>query len=83
MVAVPLESNHQIIAVLGVDNPAKDMMQNITSMLQTLCYFIMLTIKRDQAEKKLAHLSYHDELTSFYNLSLIHIYTLPPSPVFT
>ena len=67
MVAVPLESNHQIIAVLGVDNPAKDMMQNITSMLQTLCYFIMLTIKRDQAEKKLAHLSYHDELTSFYN----------------
>ncbi len=40
---------------------------NIGSILQTICYFILLAYRRAEDEQQLAHLSYYDTLTSFYN----------------
>lgn len=67
MVSSPLKSNGVITGIIGVDNPPLENIQNIASLLETLCYFIGLSIKRDHAEKELSRLSYHDMLTSFYN----------------
>lgn len=67
LVSSPLKSNGQIAGIIGVDNPPIEKIQNIASLLETLCYFISLSIKRNQAEEELSRLSYHDTLTSFYN----------------
>ena len=65
LVSSPLKSNGQIAGIIGVDNPPIEKIQNIASLLETLCYFISLSIKRNQAEEELSRLSYHDTLTSF------------------
>lgn len=67
LVAAPLERDGVFCGCLGVDNPPKDRLSNISTMLKTLCYFLMLSIRRNQDEEQLAMLSYHDTLTSFYN----------------
>lgn len=67
LVSSPLKSNGVITGIIGVDNPPEDKIQYIASLLETLCYFIGLSIKRDRAEQELSRLSYHDMLTSFYN----------------
>ena len=41
-----------IIGYLGVDNPSPARLQNISPLLQTLCYFLMLA--RNHAEKQTA-----------------------------
>ncbi|WP_195267666.1 diguanylate cyclase [Eubacterium sp. 1001713B170207_170306_E7] len=66
-VVVPLERDGELYACVGVDNPPLEMMQNATSILQTLRYFLMLAIRRTEDEAELAKLSYYDTLTSFYN----------------
>lgn len=67
LVAAPLERDGAFCGCLGVDNPPQERLIYISSLLQTLCYFIMLTLKRTEYEEQLSNLSYHDTLTSFYN----------------
>ena len=67
LAAAPLERDGKLAGFLGVDNPPPDKLLNIASLLQTLSYFIMLAKRHSESQKQLAHLSYFDTLTSFYN----------------
>lgn len=67
LVAAPLEQDGKLKGVLVVNNPLHKQIGTITPLLQTLCYFLMLTYRRTENEQQLAHLSYFDTLTSFYN----------------
>lgn len=67
LVAAPLEQDGCLQGVLGVDNPPPERIKSVSPLLQTLCYFIMLALRRTEAERQLSHLSYYDTLTSFYN----------------
>ena len=62
-----LEREGVLMGCLGVDNLPEERLMNIGSILQTLCYFILLAYRRAEDEQQLSHLSYHDTLTSFYN----------------
>ena len=81
-VLVPLEREGKLDGCIGLDNPPKEQLENAAAFLQTLRYFLMLAIRRNEDEELLSKLSYQDTLTSFYNrnryiqdvnLSLIHI----------
>ena len=67
LVAAPLEQDGRLRGCVGVDNPPPERMRGIASLLQTLCYFLLLTYRRTENELQLSHLSYYDTLTSFYN----------------
>lgn len=67
LVAAPMEQDGQLFGLVGVDNPPPERIRSIASLLQTLCYFLMLAYRRTEDEQKLYHLSYYDTLTSFYN----------------
>ncbi|PNV63274.1 diguanylate cyclase [Clostridium sp. chh4-2] len=67
LVVSPMEKDGVLVGFLGADNPPADKIWNVSSLLQTLCYFILLAFRRAENEKKLSHLSFHDTLTSFYN----------------
>ncbi|MBU3877227.1 GGDEF domain-containing protein [Faecalicatena sp. AGMB00832] len=67
MIASSLEYKGEISGFIGLINPPADRVQHIVSFLQTLSYFIDLSIQQDIAQNQLAQLSYHDMLTSFYN----------------
>lgn len=67
LVAAPLEQDGCLRGSLGVDNPPPERIRSISSLLQTLGYFIMLTYRRTETEQQLSRLSYYDTLTSFYN----------------
>lgn len=67
LVAAPLERDGAFCGCLGVDNPPQRSLTYISTMLRTLCYFLMLSMKRTEDEEQLSLLSYQDTLTSFYN----------------
>ncbi|WP_050696920.1 sensor domain-containing diguanylate cyclase [Anaeromassilibacillus senegalensis] len=67
LVAAPMECDGVFCGCLGVDNPPRERLTYISTMLQTLCYFLMLSIKRAEDEEQLSRLSFHDTLTSFFN----------------
>lgn len=67
LVAAPLTRDGKLMGVLGVDNPPPERMRGISSLLQTLCYFLLLAYRRGEDEQQLSQLSYFDTLTSFYN----------------
>ena len=67
LVAAPLERDGHFCGAIGVDNPPLEQLVNIGPLLRTLGYFLMLSYRRDENEKELNRLSYHDTLTSFYN----------------
>lgn len=64
---VPLERDGKLSGLIGLDNLSRNLLENAAAFLQTLRYFYMLAMTRNEDEKKLALLSYHDTLTSFYN----------------
>lgn len=67
MVMVPLETNGKPDGCICLDNPSSNLLDSAVSLLQTLRYFLMLAIRRNENEKALYKLSYRDTLTSFYN----------------
>lgn len=67
LVAAPMEQGGELKGYLGVDNPPPQRLQNIASLLQTLCYFLMLSYRRADNEQQLSRLSFYDTLTTFYN----------------
>lgn len=66
-VLVPLDRDGKLDGFIGLDNPPKEQLENAPSFLQTLRYFLMLAIRRNEDEELLSKLSYQDTLTSFYN----------------
>lgn len=67
LVVAPMEQDGVPVGFFGVDNPPADRLGNIDSLLQALCYFILLSYRRAENEKMLSRMSFHDTLTSFYN----------------
>lgn len=67
LAAAPLEKEGKLLGYLVVDNPPVDQIMNIASLLQTLCYFLLLARSNAESQSQLSHLSYFDTLTSFYN----------------
>lgn len=67
LAAAPMEQDGSFKGCICVDNPPAEQMRSIVPLLQTLCYFIMLTYRRTESELQLSRLSYYDTLTSFYN----------------
>lgn len=67
VIMVPLERDGTLDGCIGLDNPSLGFMENAVTFLETLRYYIMLAIRRDEDEKELYRLSYLDTLTSFFN----------------
>lgn len=67
LVAAPLEQDGILTGYLGVDNPPPSKIKNIAPLLQTLSYFLLLAKQHAESQKQLTHMSYFDNLTSFYN----------------
>ena len=67
LVAVPLEIKGKLLGYLGVDNPPKDKLENISNILNTLAYFLVTSLQRIEDEKEMRRLSYMDTLTGLYN----------------
>lgn len=67
LVIAPLEQNGEQTGYFGVDNPPVEKIRNIISLLETLRYFIMMTVQRKSDEQLLKKLSLFDTLTGLYN----------------
>ena len=67
LVAAPLEEDGRLTGFVGVDNPVLGRMYNIATVLTTLRYFLMTTMRRLQDEQQLTVLSFQDTLTGLYN----------------
>lgn len=67
VILVPLEREGKLDGCMGLDNPFTGLMDSAVPFLETLRYFIMLAIRRNEDEKTLYRLSYLDPLTDFYN----------------
>lgn len=67
LVAVPMEQDGVLMGYIGVDNPPKERIQNVSPLFQTLSKFLSTTIRIHEDEKKLTRLSYYDLLTGAFN----------------
>ena len=67
IVWVPLMKNGKVSGSMGLDNQDLDMAETAVPFMQTVQYFISLTMQRNENEKMLFELSQIDKLTSFYN----------------
>lgn len=64
---VPLIKDGKLDGCIGLDNQPLEMSKMAVPFLQTIQYFVTLTMQRNENEKKLFELSHLDKLTSFYN----------------
>ena len=64
---VPLIKNGMVYGTIGLDNQDLGMAEIAVPFLQTVQYFLSLTMQRNENEKMLFELSQIDRLTSFYN----------------
>ncbi len=67
LIMVPLEFDNRLAGLIGLDNMDAQRIENAVTFMETLRYYVMLAMRRDEDEKALYRLSYLDELTSFYN----------------
>lgn len=67
IVWVPLMKNGKVNGSIGLDNQDLDMAETAVPFMQTIQYFLSLTMQRNENEKMLFELSQVDKLTSFYN----------------
>lgn len=66
MVVAPITMNDELIGYVGADNSSLEFFTN-TSMLETLSYFISISIEKAQLNKRLIYNSFYDELTGSLN----------------
>ncbi|MBS6643184.1 MAG: bifunctional diguanylate cyclase/phosphodiesterase [Clostridiaceae bacterium] len=64
---VPLIKNGRVNGSIGLDNQDLEMAEIAVPFLQTIQYFLSLTMQRNENEKMLFQMSQIDRLTSFYN----------------
>lgn len=67
LIAAPLEKDGKLSGYIGVDNPPSEKIYSISSILQTLRYFLMSMMRRMEDEGLVTELSFNDMLTGFYN----------------
>lgn len=67
LIAAPLFSNQHLAGYIGVDNPPKDVVDQVESILETLSYFLSSSMDQMHTYRILKDLSYHDTLTGVYN----------------
>lgn len=67
LILAPLEHKGNIIGFLGMGNSPINRNSRILSLLETLRYFIALTIQKRTDDQLLEHLSLYDTLTGLYN----------------
>ena len=67
LAAAPMEQDGALIGWLGVDNPPMERLKNISTLLHTLCYFLMLALRRDADKQALIRMGYTDKLTGLLN----------------
>lgn len=74
LVVSPLMDDKKIIGFYGVDNPPKEFMGHISTMLQIMGHFIGSLLKRRNLVRHLENLSFHDQLTELGNRRAMHAY---------
>lgn len=67
MIMVPLKRNGKLNGCMGLDNLSPNLIENAVTFFETLSYFIMIAMSRNENEEVLYRMSYLDILTSFYN----------------
>ena len=67
LVVSPLNKDGETVGFVCVNNPQFDRTRNIQSLMRTLGYFYLATLRRIRAEKRLFDQSYRDELTGLHN----------------
>lgn len=67
MILVPLKRNGKLDGCMGLDNLSSNLIENAVTFIETLSYFIMIAMSRNENEEVLYRMSYLDTLTSFYN----------------
>lgn len=67
MVACPLFYKEKLIGYYGVDNPPRERVRHISTMLQVMGHFIVTVMKRRDMVRHLRYMSYHDQLTGVLN----------------
>lgn len=67
LAAAPLERDGVLVGFIGIDNPPMERIKNIKTLLQMLCYFVMLAFQHDEDKERLLKMSYTDELTGLFN----------------
>ncbi|MDB0439027.1 diguanylate cyclase [Clostridioides difficile] len=67
MILVPLKRNGKLDGCMGLDNLSPNLIENAVTFIETLSYFIMIAMSRNENEEVLYRMSYLDTLTSFYN----------------
>lgn len=63
----PLCAEEHIIGFIGVDNPDREKLYLISSLLNVIGYIIISLLKRRDLLKKLNVMSFHDSLTGLFN----------------
>lgn len=66
-IIAPLRADGKLIGYLGTDNPSSENMDNTKLQLETLGYFISLSLQRQEDKILLETLSYRDTLTDTLN----------------
>lgn len=72
LVVSPLINDKKIIGFYGVDNPPKELMGHISTMLQIMGHFISSLLKKRNLVRHLENLSFHDQLTELGNRRAMH-----------
>lgn len=67
LVVSPLVNDKKIVGFYGVDNPPGELLNHISTMFQIMGHFIVSLLKRRDLVKRLANLSYYDQLTGIGN----------------
>ncbi len=70
IITVPLYDHGVPIGFYGVDNPPVQMMEYTANLLQIMGHFVLAFLRLRDLQRKLHHLSYHDDLTKVGNRRL-------------
>jgi diguanylate cyclase (GGDEF)-like protein len=74
LVTSPLVYNNKIIGFYGVDNPPRELLDNISMLFMITGHFIVSMLKRRDLYRRLENLSFYDQLTGFGNRHLMNDY---------
>lgn len=67
LAAGPIQTEGEVIGLIGVDNPDRNMIPILESFLNVLGYFTSTLLRRRDLILRLHNLSYHDQLTGALN----------------
>lgn len=66
LIASPIHVKGKLEGYIGVDNPKIERTENV-AMMETLCYFVSISIEKSRLNEQLIYNSFYDELTGLYN----------------